>query len=201
VTFIIESNMETVTAYHGTGELESILNDGAVYCLGLVMHGHDEFEERIHNEDIEKYEKLTAELAEAIRKKREKQKRQKRAFRYEWEFQQANGLEEALADVAILFHYSGYGSMYSELIRLTHVFLSSYEGAKMYAKNNFKTILEFEIPEELVRPTPSSGNILVRKKVDLQYLRRVYVEASNVEKARGLLNNYGVRDVKVDVIK
>ena len=190
---IISLFMPNITAYHGTGKLESILNSGAVLSYS---------QDKLFDVHIEEYHQLTEILAGMIKEKR---KAEGNDFRYEYDFWQANGSSEALADIVEecgLAEELSDGGIYRELKRLTHVFLSDYEVAKKFANNGFKSILEFEIPDELVRQGISGRRyMLVRKKVDLSYLRRIYVEEYNIKQAKSLLSQYGINNVEVDAIK
>ncbi len=73
------------------------------------------------------------------------------------------------------------------------------ETSEGYAMGDSRTVLEFEIPSELIG-VDRFRETLVPGKVDLSHLRKVHTNESNLNYIKGLLKSNGFEDVNVEKI-
>jgi hypothetical protein len=201
--------MTSITVYHGTGDLEGIARSKKIMSPALLLS------ERLWDVQAKRYEDMTKELAQIGQD-------------FLASGQRLLGLgpdptlirnKEALADLVARHGSLGKtpidGKAYTELKRNLHVYCSNNYTGKLHTETRQQgrvgALLELEIPSDLPRHSYSayvvgfefSRNraVEVRKKIDGDYLRQVHVAEDDLNKAAGILDEYGFEEIRVRVFR
>jgi len=189
--------MKKITGYHGTDKIIEILNENCIKSLCLQYGGKSEKGDIMYDHFYSAYVKITQTLAKNL-KNAIKDKKITNSFILQ-EFRDAKNDVE-LADLAYTFeselemlNIMSSDRDYKELKRKIFVFLDRrYESADMYKNGKNGVIFEFEIPEDIIRINSKSTHLLVKKKVDLKYLKTLYVDKKNIKIIKNILKEKGL---------
>ncbi|MDP3765871.1 MAG: hypothetical protein Q8R04_05135 [Nanoarchaeota archaeon] len=179
-----------VKAYHGTGELESILKDKTLYSWYRVEAKAYTGEElsRLHALAQSEYQSLTSRMAALVRANPGKARKL-------FSIDVRNATDEQLADIAEDMEL-GEPQHYKELRRKYFVWLGNYETA-LQAVERKNYVLEFTIPEYKIRQGRTGSAVLVWWELSLNHLTRVFTHPGRIEETRHLLEKYGISDKEV----
>ena len=179
-----------VKAYHRTKELESILNDKAVYShLRVGLRGlSNEKVKKLQDIALKEYQEITQDMASLA------QEHKKRIKPYLTKHKQAT-IEE-VADVVEQHGLaeSSKSIEYRELRRKYFVWLGNYETALQSVGMNYH-ILEFQIPKEKIRQ--GRNGILVWWELGLDHLTGIFTSSEKIEETKQLLKGYGIQNMQV----
>ncbi|MBW2999955.1 hypothetical protein KY339_04735 [Candidatus Woesearchaeota archaeon] len=169
--------MGKITAFYGTKDLGKVLEHKAVLSPYAMWLSH------MYDTNVGLYQGLVKIFAEKVR---QKEKEMGKEFPRQSEFEQANNLDEALADLAMvepkLFGIdSDEIRKFKDKRRGIHVILTDYRQAGLYAAGQDGGIVEFSLPEDVVRKGLWKELTLVRKAIGLEDARRIYVDEKRID--------------------
>ena len=202
--------VETIRAFHGTGRLDYVLEDGAL----LASFNRDRDDNRFFKVQYEDYQRIVNDTAEVVRK----------ALREGWlPWKDVDGAElkspdEVLTDLAshrsndFPFVNIPKGPIeYDELKRGLFLYFSDrFQGAVGYGTlprriQPFPGVLEFDLPKGIIRPDvhPPEQAItyLVLGRVGLEHLRKIYTGKEDIKEVGGLLGAQGLENIPVEAFR
>lgn len=194
---------ERITAFHGTSNLNGILEARAVWCPALVMSLG---EETTFNFYLTDYKRLTEEFSTLARNSPATMKRIESSYGTNPSIEEiaddleAYGLENYVYDS----EFEKKRSNYKEQKRLLYVYLGDYNVAKEFArftykKDVLKAILGFSLPQEILRNNMRRMP-MVLKKIELSHLTSVHVFPEKVKEAKKLLKTFKYNSIPITEI-
>ncbi len=188
---------ETVKGFHGTRNLEEVLEVGKLFCYTMIpIDLRPEWAiaaERIYQKQLEDYGGLVKEITEICKGTIALEENQE--DKEHWS-------DEELADLG--FNYLQNHTKqteYKELKRRLFVFLTpAYETAVSHITSDLgrtqdRGVFQFSIPRGLLRKGLSEredGIFLVPKEIDLKYATAVYASDDRIENVNAVVKKKGL---------
>jgi hypothetical protein len=179
--------MGKIKIYHGTRYLAKILEHKEVRSPYAIWQA-DSF-----NDNVKHYNAFVEKFAEIVKKK---EREMGSDFPRQPGFEDANNLDEALADLAVIDpHLFGIDSdenrKFKDIRRGIHVFLGGYGYVDSDATGEDRAIVEFYLPEEILREGLSGNLTLVRRVISLEHARSFYVDKPRIDEVSKKLEEIG----------
>lgn len=194
---------DTRVLFHGTNNLEEILRDGAILCYSLAGSGLTDGSLINYRSQFKEYERLTSQIAKECRDGKFMQKRKCHNLSTK-AWLKLN--DETLADyfcnsIQRTEEEINLWSNYKEYERVLFVWLTTNKQlAKNYAEKPGGAVLELNMPKELIRKRLYTNAPLVKEKVPLTYLSKVYVENYKLLSTTDMLAKYNFRNVRTEAM-